>query len=319
MLSSIRSVTAGSDNLRGILAMTAAMASFVAGDSIIKFVGRELPPGEMMFIRGVFASSITLSAAYAAGALKQFYVAITLPMLVRAVGEVGATLFFFLALRRLPFAEVSAISQFAPLAITAGAAVFLAEPVGWRRWTALVVGLVGVLIIIRPGGAAFDWAALFVLCSVLSVTIRDLLTKRIGLALPALMLVSFSAVSVTLGGLVLMPIETWQLPSPGALALLATAGVTVFGGNFWTVVAMRSGDMGVVTPFRYVATPFAVVSGYFVFGELPDALTFLGIAIVIGAGLYTLHRERVRLRTMYRLDVKASPEVEARASGERES
>lgn len=300
MLSSLRSVAAGSDNLRGIIAMVAAMASFVAGDSIIKFVGRELPPGEMMFVRGLFASAFTLGFAYFTGALRRAYFVTTPPMLLRALGDAGATLFFFMALLRMPFAEVSAVSQFAPLAITAGAAVFLAEPVGWRRWVALIIGLTGVLIIIRPGGAAFDWAALFVMASVLCVAARDLLTRHIGLSLPALLLTLYSAVSVTIGGLVLMPFETWQVPSTNGLALLIIAGTTVFAGSYFTVVAMRAGDMAVVSPFRYVAVLFAVVSGYFVFGELPDSLTFLGIAVVIGAGLYTLHRERVRIRSKTR-------------------
>lgn len=300
MLSSLRSAAAGSENLRGILAMVAAMASFVAGDSIIKFAGRELPPGEMMFVRGLFASTFTLGVAYATGALRRAYLAVTPAMVLRAVGDIGATLFFFMALQQLPFADVSAISQFAPLAITAGAALFLAEPVGWRRWIALLVGLIGVLIIIRPGGASFDWASLFVVVSVLCVAMRDLLTRHIGLALPALLLTSYSALSVTVGGLVLLPFEVWQMPSGNLLLLLAIAGLTVFIGNYFSVVAMRAGDMAVVSPFRYAATPFAVASGYVFFGELPDKLTFLGIAVVIGAGLYTLHRERLRLHSRYK-------------------
>jgi drug/metabolite transporter (DMT)-like permease len=299
MLSSLRSVAAGSDNLRGILSMIAAMTSFVAGDTIIKFAGQELPPGEMMFVRGLFTSALTLGVAYITGALRRAYLVATPPMLLRAVGDVGATLFFFMALLRLPFAEVSAISQFAPLAITAGAALFLAEPVGWRRWMALVAGLTGVLIIIRPGGAAFDWAALFVMGSVLCVAMRDLLTRHIGLSLPALLLTSYSAVSVTLGGLVLMPFESWRMPTADLLILLIIAGVTVSAGTFFTVMAMRAGDMAVVSPFRYVATPLAVISGYFVFAELPDNITFIGIAIVMGAGLYTLHRERLSLRSRF--------------------
>jgi len=298
LLSSLRAIAASSDNLRGIVAMAAAMASFVIGDSIIKFAGQELPPGEMMFVRGLFASAITLAVAHATGALSSLYLAMTPLMGLRALGDVGATLLFFLALPRLPFAEVNAIAQFAPLALTAGAAVFLSEPVGWRRWVALIVGLIGVLIIIRPGGSAFDWAALFVIGSVLSVTLRDLLTRHIGMALPALLLTSFSAVSVTIGGLMMLPFETWRMPSGAYLVLLSLAGVAVFAGNYWTVVAVRTGEMAVVSPFRYVATPFAVVSGYLVFGELPDAITFMGIATVIGAGLYTVHRERLRLRSL---------------------
>jgi len=298
MLSSLRTIAAGSDNLRGILAMVAAMASFVVGDSMIKFAGHELPPGEMMFVRGLFASAITICVAHATGALRSLYLAMTPLMGLRALGDIGATLLFFLALPRMPFAEVNAVAQFAPLALTAGAAVFLSEAVGWRRWLALVVGLGGVLIIIRPGGQAFDWAALFVIGSVLCVTMRDLLTRHIGLALPALLLTSFSAVSVTLGGLLLLPLETWRMPSGSLLILLAIAGVTVFAGNYWTVLAVRTGEMAVISPFRYVATPFAVVSGYFVFSELPDGITFIGIATVIGAGLYTVHRERLRLRSV---------------------
>lgn len=301
MLSSLRAVAAGSDNLRAILAMVAAMAIFVVGDSIIKFAGHELPSGEMMFVRGLFASAITLSVAHATGALRSVYAAMTPLMGLRALGDIGATLLFFLALPRLPFAEVNAIAQFAPLALTAGAAIFLSEPVGWRRWLALIVGLAGVLIIIRPGGSAFDWAALFVIGSVLCVTMRDLLTRYIGMALPALLLTSFSAVSVTIGGLMMLPFETWRMPSGTYLMLLALAGLAVFAGNYWTVVAVRTGEMAVVSPFRYVATPFAVVSGYFVFAELPDSITFLGIATVIGAGLYTVHRERLRLRSVVKI------------------
>lgn len=296
MLSSLRLVAAGGGNALGILAMTAAMACFVTGDSIIKFAGRELPPGELMFLRGVFASAVTLTLAHAKGALRGASRAFTPLMLLRALGDIGATLFFFVALLQLPFAEVNAINQFVPLAITAGAALFLAEPVGWRRWLALFVGLAGVLVIIRPGGAAFGPAALFAMGSVLCVAMRDLLTRQVGLGLPALLLTSFSAVSVTLGGLALMPFETWQMPSAWLLSLLALSGVAVFAGTYWTVLAVRAGEMSVVSPFRYTATPFAVVLGYVFFNELPDLVTFVGIAIVIGAGLYTLHRERVRLR-----------------------
>ncbi|MCL4765215.1 MAG: DMT family transporter [Hyphomicrobiaceae bacterium] len=296
MPSPLGSIAAGSENLRGILAMTAAMASFVFGDTIIKLAGRELPPGEMMFLRGLFSSAATVAVAYATGALKSAYLAVTPLMALRTLGDIGATALFFLALLRLPFAEVSAISQFTPLALTAAAAIFLNEPVGWRRWLALIAGLAGVLIIIRPGGSAFDWAALFVMGSVLCVTTRDLLTRHIGLALPALLLASISAISVTAGGLMLLPLETWKMPSAGLMLLLAASGVTVFGGNYWTIMAMRTGEMAVVSPFRYAATPFAVVSGYLVFSELPDRVTFIGIGIVIGAGLYTLHRERVRRR-----------------------
>jgi drug/metabolite transporter (DMT)-like permease len=291
-----RTAAARTDNLHGILAMLAAMMCFVTGDTIVKFAGRELPAGEMMFVRGLFASLLTVSVGIAVGAFRNAHHALTPLMALRTLGDIGATAFFFVAVVRLPFAEVNAIGQFIPLALTAGAAIFLAEPVGWRRWLALLVGLMGVLIIVRPGGNAYDWAAVLVLGSVMCVAVRDLVTRYIGLALPALLLASISAVSVTVGGLLMMPFETWRLPSTEVALLMAGSGVTIFAGNYAMVQAMRMGEVGVVAPFRYAAIPFAVLSGYVVFGELPDAITFLGIAIVMGAGLYTLHRERVRWR-----------------------
>lgn len=296
MLRSLRAVAGSTENLRGILAMLAAMACFSAGDSLIKYVGRDLPPGEMMFVRGIFTSILTVGFAYSIGALRGLHHALTPAIALRSLGDIGATAFFFVAVLRLPFAEVNAISQSTPLALTAAAALFLAEPVGWRRWSALLVGLLGVLIIIRPGGNAFDWAALFVMASVACVTVRDLLTRHIGLALSASVLASITAVVVTLGGLLLLPFETWRMPSAGNALLLACSGLTIFVGNYAMIMAMRWGEISVVAPFRYTGTIFVVLLGYFVFDEWPDDVTFIGIGVVMVAGLYTLHRETVHMR-----------------------
>jgi drug/metabolite transporter (DMT)-like permease len=253
-----------------------------------------------MFVRGLFASALIVTVASAVGALRHPTAALSRLMVWRTAAEVGATVFFFSALVRLPFADVNAVAQFTPLAVTAGAALFFGEPVGWRRWLAAIAGLIGVLIIIRPGTSAFDWAAVFVLGSVFFVTMRDLITRRMGHAVPALFITAMSAISVTVSGLLLLPFEAWRLPSPGHVLLLAGAAVTLLGGYYWIVIAMRTGEIAVVAPFRYAATMFAVLSGWIVFGELPDAMTTLGILIVLAAGLYTFHRERVRMQERLR-------------------
>lgn len=294
MLQSKSSGSAPAHNLRGVLAMIAAMASFVAGDTIVKHVGQDLPLGQIILVRGLFASAFVLVMAQATGALRYWRQTLTVPILLRSLAEIGATFCFFSALTRMPFADVNAIGQFTPMAITASAALFLGEPVGWRRWLATLAGLIGVLIIVRPGTTAFDSAALLAAGSVLFITARDLITRRLGHALPTLAITSVSILCVAASGLVLAPFETWRLPSADQTALLACAGVTIIGGYYWIIMAMRTGEIALVSPFRYTATLFAVVSGFVIFNEFPDPITIAGIVIVVLAGLYTLQRERIR-------------------------
>lgn len=197
---------------------------------------------------------------------------------------------------RLPFADASAIAQFVPLGVTAAAAIFLGEPVGWRRWLATFVGFIGVMIIIKPGTSAFDPAALWILASLFFVVTRDLTTRQIGSGVPSLFLISISAVAVAFSGLGFLPFETWKTPGPHELLLIFGSAIGVLGGYYAVIMAMQSGEIATVAPFRYSIIVFAIILGITVFGERPDWSTYLGVGIVIGAGLYTLHRERVRKR-----------------------
>jgi drug/metabolite transporter (DMT)-like permease len=293
---SLTTPSGASENARGIVAMLVAMVSFVLGDMLAKITGRDLPVGQLMFLRGVFATLLIVGPAFLAGAFVDARRALTAPMAVRTLCEIGATILFFSALVRMPFANVNAVGQFTPLAITAGAAIFFAEPVGWRRWLATAVGLCGVLIIIRPGTDAFDPAGLLVIGSVLCVAVRDLTTRQIGRKVPALLVTTVSTLSVTVGGLLMIPFEQWHAPTAEHFILMGLAAAFSCFGYYFIIQTMRIGEIAVVAPFRYSSTPFAVLTGYAAFGEVPDALTWLGILVVIGAGLYTLHRERVRRR-----------------------
>lgn len=282
-----------SGNRTGIFAMLVSMASFTANDVGVKLSASTLPTGEIIFLRNAAATLLLLAFAAIYGGL-------TLPkprpaalLGWRMFGESISTLFYISALVALPIADAMAIGQFTPLAITAAAALFLGEPVGWRRWLAAGAGLIGVLLILRPGTAAFSLAGGLVVASVVFVVLRDLLTRRLSTAIPTLTLTLMSAASTMAASLILLPFETWRMPTPVECAVLMLAGAFLIGGYAFIIIAMRAGDVGTVSPFRYSAIIFGILAGAMVWNEWPDALSLLGIAIVVGAGLYTFHRERV--------------------------
>ena len=283
-------------NVAGILAILAAMAAFVANDTCVKLIGSSLPLGELIALRNVIATVYILAFAAAFGGM-------TLPansqkrlLGWRIAAEFFSTLFFLSGLVALPIADATAIGQFAPLAITAAAAVILKERIGWRRWLATVLGFCGVLLIIRPGTAAFSPAALLVLFAVAFIVLRDLTTRAISCDVPTLTLTAMSASISVCAGLVLWPFETWIVPSARQLLLLLSAAFFLTIAYALMVVAMRSGDVGVVSPFRYAVIIFAIFSGWSIWGDFPDLVQLAGIAVLTAAGLYTFHRERLAAR-----------------------
>lgn len=288
--------TASTGNGRGIMAMILSQLSFIVNDVLIKLATRDLPGGEAIFIRGIFAFAMAVGLAGVMGHLKPVILRANLPILtLRNVGEIGATFFYLMALFHMPIADTTAILQFVPLAITGCAALFLGETVGWRRWLATVVGFIGVLIVIRPGTSAFNIWSLVALLGVFFSVLRDLATRRISTAIPTILLVVIAAASVGLTALGFAAFETWVSPSSKALALLAAAAIFLLGGYYFIIDAMRHGEVAVVSPFRYSVILWAIVAGLVVFGETPDQTALLGTGIVIVAGVYMFLRER-RLR-----------------------
>ena len=279
------------DNLRGIAAMLVSMAALIANDAFFKLAAAGLPTGQAIFLRGLFASLLVSALVVQSGALSALPRLGDGKMMFRSAAEVGATLLYLTALVQMPIAEATAILQFTPLAITAGAALFLGAPVGWRRWTATVVGLIGVLVIIRPGAAVFNPYAALALVAVAFIAARDLTTRRLGQHIPTLVITFSSSAAVMLSSLGFLAVEQWRWPEmPKMLALLA-AGACLLAGQFWAIVAMRTGDIAVVVPFRYSIILWAILAGFLVWRELPDLATWIGIATVTAAGIYTFLRE----------------------------
>ncbi|MBP1846042.1 drug/metabolite transporter (DMT)-like permease [Rhizobium petrolearium] len=286
---------ASSENSRGALFMALAMAAFTCNDAIVKSITSELGVAQIMAVRGVMATALIYCVARYLGVTLSLKMVMHPLVLLRTFFEIGATLTFLSALAHIEFAAASSIMQSLPLAVTLGAALFLGEPVGWRRWTAISVGFLGVLLIIRPGPEGFTPAALLAVAACFFTASRDLTTRRITADIPTLTVTLFTSFANTVVGVILIaPMGGWQPISTPTLGYLALASVLVFAGYQAVIKAMRVGEISFIAPFRYTGLLWALVIGIFLFGEHPNAYMLTGAAIVIGSGLYTFYRERKR-------------------------
>lgn len=280
------------NNLRGILLMVASMAGFAMEDAFIKAASATVPVGQILVFLGLGGTTIFGTLAMSRGLRLLSPMVLQRPVLLRNLSEMVATMTFVSAIALAPLSTVSAILQATPLAVTLGAALFLGAEVGWRRWTAILVGLAGVLLIIRPGAADVEPGLVLAVISVVFLAARDLATRAVPASVPSMLLATYGFASIVPAGAGLLLVSGGAVvPDPqAALALAGALAVGVFA-YYAIVAAMRVGDIAVVTPFRYSRLLFAVAIGVVVFGERPDAATLAGAAIVIASGLYTLIRE----------------------------
>ena len=280
-------------NIRGSLFMAVAMASFTMNDAITKEMSSEMNFGQVMLVRGVFAMLLMAALFFRRSKVRSLSLAMAKPVALRVAAEVAGTIAFLTAIVHLPLANTAAIFQALPLAVTLGAALFLREPVGWRRWLAISAGFIGVLVIIRPGLVGFSQFSLYALLAVVFFAVRDLATRRIPAQVPSLFVTFVTTVAVTVtGGLILFPLGGWTPLSTKGVSLLALAAVLVLVGYQCVIIALRRGDISAIAPFRYTALLWAILLGYLVFGDVPDAMMATGAAIIVLSGLYTFHRER---------------------------
>ncbi|UVC13285.1 MULTISPECIES: DMT family transporter [Mesorhizobium] len=283
-----------SPNLRGALFMVVAMIGFTLNDAITKVSSESMNMAQVMLIRGAFASLFVGLLAWQRGALALPGSMLQPMVAVRVAGEAGATVSFLIALAHLPIANVSAVLQALPLAVTMGAALVFNEGVGWRRWLAIAIGFAGVLIIVRPGFEGFSIYSLLALACVACCAVRDLATKRIPQAIPTLLVSTTTALAMTmLGAALLLPMGGWTPMTGESTAFLALAAVLVVIGYQFIIMAMRVGDISFIAPFRYTALLWSILLGLFIFGDVPDLPMILGAIVIVGSGLYALYRERI--------------------------
>ena len=280
------------DNARGIGLMLASQGLFVVNDTLTKACAAELPTGEIIAVRGLFATLLLLPIVLSQGALRHLGSTYSRPLFVRNASEAFSVLLYLSALLRLPLANVISILQTAPLMLTGAAALWLGERVGWRRWLAASVGLAGILLIVKPGTAQFSWWYVVGFLGVVLAAVRDLATRSLPRTTPNLLVAFLTAVVVALAGCGLGLFELWQWPSDSSFGRLLAAAVFLVTGYNALIAALRMGEIAAVVPFRHAAVLFGLMLGYGAFGEAPDGWALAGSAIVVGAGLYTLFRER---------------------------
>lgn len=276
--------------------MLASMAGFVVNDTFVKLASAEMAAPQIMALRGAMATLLLFALARWRGAFRPVRTIMRPIVLLRTAADIGATLSYITALGHLPIANTTAIFQALPLTVTVGAAVFLKEPVGWRRWTATGIGFLGVMIIVRPGLEGFTAFSLYVLASVVFAALRDLATRRMPRDIPSLYISMTTALAVTLTGGLLAPFYAWAPVEARHVAYLAFAAIAIGIGYICIVEAMRVGEMGFVAPFRYSILIYALLIGLLVFGETPDGFVIAGSLVIVASGAYTLYRERMRSR-----------------------
>lgn len=285
-------------NLRGIAAMMIAMLFFVGNDALMKLARGSLETGQALVVRGIFAIVILTIAIGVTRSWRDLPLAFHRLGMLRAATESVVAALYISALSVMALSDITAIQMLTPLILTAFSVLFFREKVGWRRWSAVIVGFIGILLVIRPGGQATPlWAVAMAFGSAVLVAVRDIMTRRMPARVPSLMLTLITTLGTMIGGIVmLLAGQSWQPLSASVLALLAGAAFLVLVGNFAVIEAFRDVDLSVVSPFRYSIALWALVIGFAIFGEIPTFLSLAGLVLVIASGLYTVHRERVRRR-----------------------
>lgn len=287
------------DNLKASGLMMLSMAAFTFNDTVMKTIGDGLPFAQLLFLRGVFATVLIAGLAWATGAMRARLSRREVRLIaLRGLTEIGAAYFFITALFNMPLANVTAILQSLPLTVTLAAALMFREPVGWRRFSAIAAGFIGVMLIVRPGPDGFNPYAVYALIAVVCVTARDLVTRKLDRSTPSMLVTlgTSSIITVSFGSAAL--VADWQPVAPGQWIAILAASVFIFGGYLFSVLVMRIGEISFVAPFRYTGMIWALLLGLVVFGDWPDALTMLGLGIVVASGVFMLWRERKLARRL---------------------
>lgn len=281
--------------------MVLAMACFAIEDMFIKLAASTVPVGEILIVVGICGALIYGGWAALRGQAPVHWRMLRGPSGLRALFEGIAGLSFVSALALAPLSIITTIMQASPLLVTLGAALFLAEPVGWRRWSAICVGLGGVMIVLRPWGEALDIGVIFAIFGVVAMSARDLATRKIRTDISTAQLSTIGFLAVIPGGVISLYLagDAMILPDPHSAILLACTVVIGIPGIYFIIAAMRVGEISFVAPFRYSRIIFGLLVGFLIFDEALDGYTLLGAGIITVSGLYTFAREaRLRRRTL---------------------
>ncbi|CAO3361020.1 DMT family transporter [Azospirillum melinis] len=285
----------GTEPMRAILLVVLGVACLSCSDATAKYLGRTLPPAEIAWMRYVVFTALVMPLALRGGSLSVLKTTRPGLQVVRGLGMLGSALFFIMAMQHLPLAEAAAISFVSPVFVTVLSILLLAEKVGVRRWAALLVGLAGVVIVIRPGAEGFQPASLLPILTAFSWALGLVATRKMTVQENPLTTMVWSALTGLIALTALLPLHAaW--PTPWEMLLGAFIGLVYTAAQWLLILAYRQGEASVLAPFTYVQLIWSTALGFLVFGAVPDHWTFVGTGVIIASGLYTAHRERMRAR-----------------------
>ena len=282
------------ENLKGILFMILAMAGFAFEDLFIKLLSTYFPISEVIIILGFTGTFIFFIIALLQNAPIIHKDLLNKHVIIRTICELLGAVFFVTAIALTPLSSATAILQIAPLLVTIGAVIFFKEKVGWRRWTAVFIGFIGVLLIVRPGFEGFMPASIFAILGSVFLAARDLATRAMQVKLPSVTIALYAFIAFGISGILIIPFNSPML-IPTSNQIIYFIGASAFGviAYYSLVISSRIGEMSVISPFRYSRIVFAMLLAIIILDENPDGLTLIGASIVVASGLYTFVRETV--------------------------
>ncbi len=281
-------------NLVGALLMMASMACFTLNDSMLKLTAGTVPLFQLLFIRSAVTCALILLLRNQLSTI-HFRISRRDWGLIgaRAASEVMISYFFLNALFNMPLANLTAILQVVPLTVTLCSLVFLREAVGWQRLTAIFIGFLGVMLIVKPGAEGFNVWSVYALIAMLGVTFRDLVTRKLSAGVPSMTVTLVTAATMLIAMGLASLTSPWVSFGTETALLISGSAVFILGGYFFSIQVMRTGDISFTAPFRYTGLIYALLIGWAVFDEWPGWMTMLGALIVVVTGVFTFYRERV--------------------------
>ena len=284
-----------SDSSKGILCLIMAGAILAFTDGLSKHLTGDFPPGQILFFRSIFVFIPIAIMVARRGGLRTVRFVNRKAQLARGLFAVITSFMFMVAIKHMPLADITAIMFATPIIMTALAPYFLGESVGWRRWTAVIIGFSGVLLMIRPSGEALLWPALLALAATFFNSFRDITTRHLSKTDDANAIMICTTACVMLGGLFSV-FWGWRMPDWQGMALFLLTGTLQGTGQYFLVAAFIFGEAVVVAPFRYFSLVWATLYGYLMFSDIPGLNTLLGASIVVASGLFIFYREARRRR-----------------------
>ncbi len=272
--------------------MMLSMGLFTIGDALIKFLSNDLPVGQIIFIRGLMVCLLFV-------ALLKIKKQQILPRacwnrwnLLRAFFELSVACFYLTGLVLLPLATAVILVFSSPIMLTILAALILKEKVGWRRWSAVVVGFIGVVFVADLQQVSLDsWAVLMPLIAAFLTALRDIYVRNIPNVLSSTQVAFTTAWLVTLGGLATLPFG-WEAVTLTHFGLMAAASAFILAAYLTYIVTTRIGELSFIAPFKYTSIPLAMLMGYLVWGDIPTTNSYIGTAIIVASGMFILVRSR---------------------------